>query len=173
MDGLTDSPSASAPLRLRPERDGDRDFRFELFCASRPPEWQMAAFEPTLFRHVMLQQFHAQTVSYRTQFPQARFEIIELDGEPVGRIVVDRPAGSIHVVDLAVLPAFRGRGIGTGVLEALIDEARRCGIPVRLNVASGNDPSLRLYLRLGFEVVDKTEMYLGMQWRDKPTPVAN
>lgn len=167
MDRVIDISSPLGKLRLRPERAGDEDFRFDLFCSSRPPEWQMAGFDPHLLRHLMRQQFQAQTVGYLTQFPGARFDIVELDGAPVGRIVVDRPGGLIHIIDQAIVPGLRGRGIGASIMASLMDEADRGGIPVRLKVASDNDPSMRLYLRLGFAVIDRTEMYLEMEWRGK------
>ncbi|MFI0845888.1 GNAT family N-acetyltransferase [Mesorhizobium sp. IMUNJ 23232] len=172
MDQVIDVASPLGRLRLRPERDDDEDFRLDLFCTSRPPEWQMAGFEPNMLRLLMRQQFQAQTVSYRAQFPGARFDIIELDGAPIGRIVVNRPGGFIHIIDQAIVPDLRGRGIGTSLMAKLMDEAARGGIPVRLKVASDNDPSMRLYLRLGFEVIDRTEMYLEMEWRGKDTGAA-
>ena len=167
MGRAIDVTSPLGRLRLRPERAGDRDFRFDLFCNSRPPEWQMAGFEPNLLRQIMRHQFDAQTASYRAQFPQARFDIIELDGVPIGRIVVDRPGAVVHLVDQAIVPERRGRGIGASIMTSLMEEAARSEIPMRLKVASGNDPSMRLYLRLGFEVIETTEMYLEMEWRGK------
>lgn len=167
MDRVIDIPSPQGKLRLRPERDVDADFRFDLFCNSRPPEWQMAGFDPALLRHIIRQQFQAQTVSYRAQFPGARFDIIELDTVPIGRIVVNRPGSFIHIIDQAIVPDLRRRGIGAGIMASLMDEAAECGVPVRLKVASDNDPSMRLYLRLGFAVIDRTEMYLEMEWHGK------
>ncbi|MDQ6434868.1 GNAT family N-acetyltransferase [Mesorhizobium sp. LHD-90] len=170
MNHPIDISSPLGKLRLRPERERDQKFRFELFCNSRPPEWRMAGFDPSLLRQIMRQQFEAQTVSYRAQFPRARFDIIELDGAPVGRIVVNRPGAVVHIIDQAVVPELRGRGIGTCVMENLMEEAAEGGISVRLKVASDNDPSMRLYLRLGFAVIDRTEMYVEMEWRDKELP---
>ncbi|MEQ1951730.1 GNAT family N-acetyltransferase [Mesorhizobium sp. CN2-181] len=171
MDRVIDFASPPGRLRLRPETEADRDFRFELFCASRSPEWQMVALEPTLFRQIMLQQFQAQTQSYGTQFPLARFDIVELDGGAVGRFVVDRRDTSIHVVDIAILPAFRRRGIGTALMTALIDQACRTEKPVRLMVASSNDPSMQFYLRLGFAVIETYPAYLEMEWRRETKPL--
>ena len=62
----------------------------------------------------MRQQFHAQTVSYREQFPAAAFDIIELDGEPIGRMVVDRPGDQMHLVDIAIVPERARPGAGRG-----------------------------------------------------------
>src|SRR4051812_16733139 len=78
-------------LRLRPEQETDLAFRYRLFCESRPAEFALLQLEPAAFEQLMGFQFQAQTVSYRANFPQARFDIIELDQAPIGRIVVDRP----------------------------------------------------------------------------------
>jgi len=154
-------------LRLRPERDEDQPFRHRLFCDSRPAEFALLQQQlgPEAFDQLMRFQFQAQTMSYRASFPQARFDIIELDGAPIGRIVVDRPGTEIHIVDQAVVPAMRNRGFGTAIMRALMDEAARDGLPVRLKVASSNDPSMRLYLRLGFVPIEEVPFYVGMEWR--------
>jgi ribosomal protein S18 acetylase RimI-like enzyme len=152
-------------LRLRPERDEDRAFRFRLFCESRPPELGLLALDPAGRAQLMQLQFQAQSASYRAQFPEARFDIIELAGEPIGRIVVDRPGMMVHLVDQAITPALRNRGIGTAIMRALIDEAAAAGLPMRLKVASSNDPSLRLYLRLGFVPIQTLPLYIELEWR--------
>ena len=167
-----DDPAASAPpdipspagvVRLRPEREEDRDFRYRLFCDSRQPEFALV-LAPDVFQQVMAHQFQAQTVSYRAQFPQARFDIIELDGRPIGRIVVDRPGNRLHIIDQAIVPELRGRGIGTAIMHALMDEAAARRVPVTLEVASSNDPSMRLYLRLGFVVTETAQPYIELAW---------
>ena len=158
-------PCALGALRLRPERDGDSDFRFRLFCDSRLPEWYQIELDPAVREQLMRHQFHAQTTSYAAQFPQARFDIVELDGEPIGRIVVDRPGTIVHVVDVAIVPAKRNRGIGAAILRALMDEAARAALPVRLMAASSNDPSLKLYLRLGFVPITEAPLYLELEWK--------
>lgn len=152
-------------LLLRPEHDADQAFRYALFCNSRLPEWYQVQLEPAIRDELMRHQFRAQTVSYAAQFPQARFDIIELDGRPVGRIVVNRPGDHIHIVDQAVVPELRNRGIGSAIMHALMAEAAAAGVPVRLKVASTNDPSMRLYSRLGFVPIGENAMYLEMEWR--------
>jgi len=158
-------PSPAGLLRLRPEREDDQAFRFDLFRESRPPEWEAVRGDAALFEQLMRHQFQAQTTGYRTQFPQARFDIIELGGERIGRIVVDRPGTMLHIVDQAIVPHMRNRGIGTTIMKVLLDEAARAQLPVLLYVASSNDPSLRLYLRLGFTPIEGTPGYIALEWR--------
>src|SRR3974390_1082330 len=97
MSAPIEIPSPAGGVTLRPERAEDRDFRYQLFCDSRQPEFALL-LPPDVFRQVMGPQFHAQTVSYQAQFPQARFDIVEFDGRPIGRIVVDRPGDRLHIV---------------------------------------------------------------------------
>lgn len=144
-------------LRFRHERDDDRAFGYRLFRDSRPDDWERLPLDATLRRQLMRLQFEAQTKSYRTLFPDARFDIVEFAGEPIGRIVVDRSRTMLRLVDLALVPRYRNRGIGTAILAALIDEAQAVRLPVRLSVAAENKAALRLYLRLGFVAIATTK----------------
>jgi ribosomal protein S18 acetylase RimI-like enzyme len=109
-------------------------------------------------------------MSYRANFPNARFDIIECDRLPVGRIVVDRPGAVLHIVDQAIVPSLRGQGLGTTIMKALMDEAGRAGLAMRLQVASTNEPSMRLYLRLGFVPIKTDLLHIEMEWRAPADP---
>jgi ribosomal protein S18 acetylase RimI-like enzyme len=167
MDDVIEIASPLGSLRLRPEREADQPFRYRLFVDSRLPEFALLLQQvgPDAYDQLMRMQFQAQTVTYRMNFPRARFDIIELDGEPIGRIVVDRPGTQIHIVDQAVVPALRNRGLGATLMHTLMDEAARDALPVRLKVASTNDPSMRLYARLGFLPIETDPFYIEMEWR--------
>ena len=162
-------PSPAGMVHLRPEREDDRDFRYRLFCDSRQPEFALV-LPPPIYQQVMAHQFEAQTVSYRNDFPQARFDIVELDGMPIGRTVIDRSETKFHIVDQAIVPHQRGRGIGTAIMRAVMDDATAAGLPVQLEVDSENDPSYRLYKRLGFMPIEAAPFYLRLEWR--PTAAA-
>jgi ribosomal protein S18 acetylase RimI-like enzyme len=166
MDDICEIVSPAGAVRLRPERDEDQDIRYSLFCDSRPPEFfLLRQLGDAQFEQIMRSQFQAQTVSYRASFPQARFDIIERDGVPIGRIVVDRPGTVIYIIDQVIAPALRNRGIGTAIMRSLMEEAAAGGLPVRLMVASSNDPSMRLYERLGFVSIAEEPFYIEMEWR--------
>lgn len=55
---------------------------------------------------------------------------------------------------VALLSAFQGRGIGTGILRALQDRAQGEGKPLSLHVQRGNDGAAALYRRLGFTLAE-------------------
>ena len=165
MSDTIDIPSPHGVLRLAPEAPEDADFRYRLFCDSRLPEWYRVELPPEVRAQLMRHQFAAQTMTYRQRFPAARHDIIWLADERIGRIVVNRPGDQVHIVDHAIVPALRNQGIGTTIMRALMDEAATASLPVRLKVASSNDPSLRLYLRLGFTPIAEVPAYIELEWR--------
>jgi ribosomal protein S18 acetylase RimI-like enzyme len=57
-----------------------------------------------------------------------------------------------HVVGMYVMPAWRGRGLARGLLQAAIDHcvARGGILAMQLEVTEGNEPAAKLYRELGF-----------------------
>jgi ribosomal protein S18 acetylase RimI-like enzyme len=86
-----------------------------------------------------------------------------IENEPAGRLYVARWQREIRIVDIALLPAFRGRGIGSRLITELLEEGSRKGKNVSIHVETFN-PAFRLYQRLGFEVVEDKGVYLLMEW---------
>jgi ribosomal protein S18 acetylase RimI-like enzyme len=70
----------------------------------------------------------------------------------------------LRVVDIALLPEFRRRGIGTGLLRALLEEEAGRGLPVRIHVERFS-PALALYERLGFRLLEDRGVYLFLECR--------
>jgi ribosomal protein S18 acetylase RimI-like enzyme len=165
IEGVIELPSSLGVVRLRPEQEGDNDFRFALFCETRAADFAMLSLAPAALEQLLGIQFKAQTASYRAGFPTARFDIIEFDGQSVGRIVVDRRSDHLHIVDQAITPAQRNRGLGGAIMRALMQEAAEAGKSVRLKVAAANQGAIRLYLRLGFAPIVQEPLYFEMEWR--------
>ena len=85
-------------------------------------------------------------------------------GELAGRLYVHRREREIRIMDIALLPEFRGRGIGTKLLNEILMEGERTGRPVTIHVESFN-PARRLYERLGFTRVASNGVYLLLEWK--------
>jgi ribosomal protein S18 acetylase RimI-like enzyme len=158
-------PICAQSLRKRDETPADADFGFDLFCRSRLPIEDLSFLEPAARETLMRQQFLGQTQSYRAQFPDARFEIVEAEGQPVGRIVTHRGPEAFFIVDVALLPQWRGRGIGSNLLQEIREEGRLNNVPVRLGVSPFNVAAMRLYVRLGFTATGQDEAHIFMEWR--------
>jgi GNAT superfamily N-acetyltransferase len=108
-------------------------------------------------------QFLAQDQQYRATHPGAEDSVIVVDGHPAGRLWVARDGDGIRLLDIALLPEHRGRGIGTALIRRLQDEAAAQGLPLRLHVARTN-PATSLYLRLGFHPEGGDGVYQAMAW---------
>ncbi len=104
-------------------------------------------------------QFAAQHRHYHENYTDTTYEVILVDGEPAGRLYVARWRRELRIVDVALLPEHRGRGIGGSLLRELLDEADAAGKPVSIHVEREN-PALGLYRRLGFEPVEENGPYL-------------
>ncbi len=65
-------------------------------------------------------------------------------------------------MDVALLPEFRGRGVGTRLLLRLFEEADRCRLAVSIHVERMN-PALALYRRLGFTLREDKGVYLLLE----------
>jgi len=121
-----------------------------------------------MLSRIMEQQFLAQTQGYRSSFPQARLEIITVDGDPVGRLATNRDERSVHLIDIALVPERRGQGIGEAILRTLMDEAVQAGTPLTLQVARDNPGAQRLYHRLGFVMTAANDTHLTLRWSSPP-----
>jgi ribosomal protein S18 acetylase RimI-like enzyme len=153
---------------LRPATKADREFLLELYASTREQELAQVAWDAATRRAFLEQQFSAQDHHYRSNYPGATLDVIELDGERVGRLYVHRGQEDIRIMDIALAPAYRGRGIGTGLLEGLMAEARSSGRSLSIHVEMQN-PARSLYERLGFTPVGEHGVYVLMEWRDRPT----
>ncbi len=102
------------------------------------------------------QQFDAQTTYWDEQYPEAERSIVDVDGVPAGRLYVQRWPKEIRLVDIALLPEFRGRGVGTELIQAALLRSRHGPErAVTIHVEIFN-PARGLYERLGFVVEGRT-----------------
>lgn len=163
---------AGAPGRVtrRPAGPEDVEFCFRVYAGTRAEELRVVADWSEAQKEAFLrQQFDAQDRYYREHYRNAEFLVLEHEGRPVGRLYVARWDDEIRLMDIAMLPEHRGRGLGTQVLLELLDEGRGAGKPVRIHVERFN-PALRLYERLGFRALEDRGVYLFLEWSPGTTP---
>ncbi len=151
-------------VELRPERPEDESFLREVYACTRQEELDRTGWDAATRAAFLDMQFHAMRRGYRAMFPRGEFAVILRDGQPVGRQVVHRTGTEIRLVDVALLPAQRGRGVGTALLQTLLAESARSGIPVRLQVLA-TSRARRLYERLGFTRIVGDGLYEELEWR--------
>lgn len=161
------SPSADSPLTLRPTRPEDRTFLSDLYASTRAEELAPVPWSPEQKLVFLTQQFEAQDRDYRGRFPAESFQVIERDGHAIGRLYVHRTNEQIELIDIALLPAERGQGLGTQLLRELLAEADASARPVQLYVEKFNR-ALGLYRRFDFQPVEDFEVYLKLQRAPQP-----
>ena len=105
---------------------------------------------------------------YEEYYPDCTFLVIEMEQAPIGRLYIDRADDDIRITDIALLPEFRGRGIGRMLMEEILEEGRTTGKRVTIHVEHDN-PARRLYDRLGFRHVDTSGVYHLMEWSAEQT----
>jgi len=78
--------------------------------------------------------------------------VADVDGRVVGHILVNLASYGVADIGMAIVDGYRGRGIGTALLEAAIAWARGAGAhKMYLEVWPHNEAGLALYRKAGFE----------------------
>jgi ribosomal protein S18 acetylase RimI-like enzyme len=152
-------------VALRPVSSGDIDFLETVYASTRADELAVVPWtdeQKAAFVHF---QFEAQRAHYEAHYTDTSWDVIVVDGEPAGRLYVARWANEVRIVDITLLPAFRGGGVGTQLLHGLIDEAERRAVPLSIHVEV-NNPAVSLYERLGFRPVAEQGVY--RRWERQP-----
>ncbi len=151
-------------IELVARKPEDAEFLFRVFASTRAEEVAQTGWPMEQQIQFLRMQFNAQTSGYAMQVPTAENSIIHFAGERAGRLIVERTATEVHLVDIALLPEFRNRGIGSLLMAELLAEAEQSGRRVRLYVERFN-PALRWYERMGFVALNESPIYIEMTWR--------
>ncbi len=155
-------------LSLRPVREEDTAFLLALYASTRAAELDLTDWSPAQRTAFVAQQFRAQDTHYRAHYTDAHFDVVMMGDEPAGRLYVARWREEIRIMDIAFMPAWRGRGIGTRLLLNILDEGRTSGRRVTIHVEIFN-PAQTLYARLGFRTIGEAGVYRLLEWRDPRT----
>lgn len=156
-------------VSLRPIGPEDEAFLFTLYASTREEELKIVPWTDEQ-KHAFLQmQFRAQHQFYQEQYTGSTFDVILVDEVAAGRLYVARWGKELRIIDIALLPAWRGHGIGSRLLRTLQDEATAAHKPLTIHVERMN-PALRLYERLGFTLSEDKGVYLFLEWRPPEGP---
>jgi ribosomal protein S18 acetylase RimI-like enzyme len=150
--------SVLSTVQLRPARAADVDFLYRLHQAamqnyvSQTWGWDEAWQQQHFYQH----------------FEPSVCQIIVAEGHDVGVLSVARHAEVVYLRNIAVLPTYQGRGIGTHLITALLDEAHSGGKRLVLQVLKVNR-ARHLYARLGFTLTGETATHYVMHALPKGT----
>lgn len=146
---------------LRPVTEADQALLTHIYASTREQELAQTDWNDEQKAAFIAMQFQAQHRAY-SAYPNADFFVIMHQQQPVGRLYLQYRTNAILIIDLALLTPFRGRGIGTAMLQAVFAEADKLGQSVQIHVEKFN-PALLLYQRLGFQLKEDKGVYLFLE----------
>lgn len=156
--------AAALGLSYRTMSDGDLPFAASLYASTRSEELVQTGWPDEIQHAFLAQQFEAQHRHYRQHYPAAEWLIVERAGERIGRLYIEEWEREFRIIDIALVPASRGQGIGAAILSDVIAQAGAAGKAVSIHVEKQNE-AMRLYRRLGFAKVDEHGVYDLMERR--------
>lgn len=145
-------------VSYRPFSDDDLPFVSALYASTRREEVAATGWPPEMQEQFLAQQAAAQHSHYALHFADAEWLIIEREGEAIGRLYLREMPADLHIVDISLMPASRGQGIGGAILEDTLALARGRDNGVTIHVER-NNPARSLYARLGFEIIEEKGIY--------------
>lgn len=144
----------------------DLEFQKQLYSTTREEEMDAAGFPHEMREAFIEMQFMAQTTHYTKHHPLAKWLIIECVKTRAGRLILDLnpEMKDLNIMDIALMPEFRGKGIGSAILKGILADAESKTLTVRLFAFTG-ERAIQLYRRLGFVDLNVDEIYTELVWR--------
>lgn len=154
------SPESITTRSVIPE---DQSFLIELYKSSRGDDLRGLGWDEQRISEFLDMQYEAQQNFYATDYEHPRDELILLENKPIGRLMIEPRPHEIRCIDFALLPEYRERGLGTGIIQKLQEIAKSEKKPLRLQVIRFSR-AVNLFERLGFVRTSETGTHFQMEW---------
>ncbi|WP_158301937.1 GNAT family N-acetyltransferase [Paenibacillus mesophilus] len=151
-------------LRYESETPEHEEFLYGLYAETRSDEPTFYGWREEDKDAFLRMQYKLRTRSYRLQYPLAEQRIILYEGNWAGALLTSESEDAISLIDVALLPPYRNRGIGTDIIKQVQETATARHKAVKLHVLTDNR-ARRLYERLGFIAKEEHFPYMSMTWR--------
>lgn len=160
-------------LRFRAITANDEESLYQIYSSTRTEELAQLTDWPASQKEAFLRsQFVAQHTYYQNNYEGAHFWVIEFRSQIIGRLYLHThyEGKSMRIIDIALLPEWRNRGIGKKILQDVMNLAEGMNRCVTIHVESFN-PAMKLYKKLGFALVSKTNgVYYLLEWTPTLAP---
>jgi ribosomal protein S18 acetylase RimI-like enzyme len=155
-----DERDAGHAVQLRPATPADKELCYRLHrAAMRPYVEAIWGWDEAVQRD-----FHSRG------FDPTRTQIVTVDGDEAGALIVDHRPSEIYVGRIELHPDYQGQGIGSRLIRRLLHEAAARRQPLTLDVLTANPRAQQLYQRLGFrEVYRHGENNIKIRMRADPS----
>jgi ribosomal protein S18 acetylase RimI-like enzyme len=154
---------------LRGAQSADLPFLRDLYASLRADELAALGWPEHAKQAFLDSQFSLQHHHYVSHFAPSDFLLIEQAATPLGRFYLHRHAADFLLLDIALLPRWQNRGIGSSLIRHAQREAHRAGASLSLHVERRNLAARRLYQRLDFAAVGSEGLHLRMRWSASPS----
>ncbi len=139
----------------RPATDADVDFLVEVVIAATEDQGRLPAdFDEAQYRQGYADWTREQV---RDEIPDSSTYVLGRDGQRIGRLRVIRAHDHVELAGLQLLPLFQGQGIGSTIIQHLMEEATTAGVPFDLWVEKDNPRARALYERLGLRTTSESD----------------
>lgn len=155
-------------LSFPPITRSDEAFLFALYASTRADEMALVPWSNEQKTVFLQSQFQAQHNHYLSEYPHGKFQTINSDNQKIGRLYVCDLENEIQIIDLTILPEFRGQGIGAQIITNILQTAEK---PVQIYLESFNR-SINLFTRLGFQIIGEEGIYGLWECRTSGKPKA-
>lgn len=160
---MSELVASSGNVRLAEERD--EAFLYGVFCSLWEREVAKMP-DSRMVHHFLRIQYTTQESRFRTRFPTlSRYVLQDEHGKDAGRLFLHPEPEIVHLVDLTLLPAFRGRGLATATLRDVMAQAQGRGQTVSLRVDRRSAPAAHLCHKLGFDLVTLDDQDGYYEWQ--------
>ena len=157
-------------LHIRTITADDEESLCQIYSSTRTEELaQLTDWTSNQKETFLRSQFTAQHSYYQNNYKDANFWAIEYRSQIIGRLYLhlNYEGASMRIIDIALLPEWRNRGIGKQILLEVMELAGNMNRSVTIHVETFNR-AMKLYKKLGFELVSQTNgVYHLLEWKTK------
>lgn len=155
--------ASNLDIQCRLVEEDDKPFLSELYGTTRAAELAQVPWTDEQKQEFIDMQFNAQYTFYNEQFTEAEFGILSKNTVDIGRLYMDQRDDDLRIIDIALMPNYQKMGIGKALLQGAQQVATELKLPITIHVEK-NNPAMRLYKHLGFEMVEDQGVYDLMRW---------
>lgn len=140
-------------ITLRPATPNDSEFAYQT---------KRSAFKGYIEEAIGWDEAY-QRERHETRFTGQNFRIIQKAGRDIGVLAVVEEKDRLKLNQIFIQPEHHGQGIGTDVMNLVLEEAKARRLPVELRVLHSNPRAISFYRRLGFKETDSSRTHLHMR----------
>jgi len=133
----------------------DEPFLLALYSSTRAAEMELVPWNEEQKTAFLQSQFNSQHQHYINTYPNGLFQTIVFENEKIGRLYLCELEDEIRIIDLTILPEYRGKGFGREVVSDILRKAQK---PLRIYLEDSNR-AVSLFERFGFCMVSDEGFY--------------